>query len=266
MEWAPDRLSFPRLLPWAAIGWLGLVIAGGLLVLVLPAPASGAPLETPNPAHWLGTDMLGRDLGWRLLQGGTRSLLIATVALALSVTVGGGWGIAAGFGGGWADRILARTMDVALSVPALVLALLILAALGPGDGAVMIAVGAGGAPTYARLARAAAVSIRSREFLAAAQSLGAGRLRLIVRHLLPNIAGPLTAYAVLHFGWALVNAASLTFLGFGGAPSAPEWGRMLADSRLVFGQAPWQAAAPGLALAATVLAVQRVGEWWLERT
>jgi peptide/nickel transport system permease protein len=265
MERASGRPDISGARPWTAAGWLGLVLAGGVLILFIPAPPAGAPLEAPGLAHWLGTDMLGRDLGARLLQGGARSLLIATAALAFSTTLGGIWGIAAGFGGGWADRILTRMMDIALSVPALVLALLILAALGPGDAAVTAAVGLGGAPTYARLARAAAAQVRPREFLAAAQSLGAGRLRLVARHLLPNIASPLAAYAVLHFGWALVNAASLTFLGFGGSPSAPEWGRMLADARLVFGQAPWQAAAPGLALALTVLAVQRLGEWWLGR-
>lgn len=258
------RASDRSRLPWAAALWLGLVVAGGLFVLAAPGPGAGLPLGAPNPDHWLGTDMLGRDLGWRLLQGGIRSLMVAAVALALSVTVGGAWGIAAGFTGGWTDRILGRVMDIALAVPALVLALLILAALGQGDAAVMIAVGAGGAPTYARLARAAAASMRSREFLLAAETLGAGRWRLVMRHLLPNIAPPLGAYAVLHFGWALVNAASLTFLGFGGSPSTPEWGRMLGEARLVFGQAPWQTAAPGLALAATVLAVQRIGEWWLD--
>jgi peptide/nickel transport system permease protein len=156
-------------------------------------------------------------------------------------------------------------MDVALSIPALVLALVVLAALGPGEAAVAISVGAGGAATFARLARAEAARIRNREFLLASRTLGAGPFRQIVRHLLPNISAPLGAYGALHFGWAVVNAASLTFLGFGGSPSAPEWGRMLAESRLVFGQAPWQAAAPGLALALTVLAVQRSGEWWLER-
>lgn len=251
--------------PWAALVWLCLILAGGFLIQFLPVPAAGAPLEPPGFGYWLGTDLLGRDLGWRLLAGGARSLLVAAVAVTFSVIIGGVWGIAAGLGGNRVQAVLGRSMDVVLAVPALVLALLILAALGPGDAAVMIAVGVGGAATFARLARSAAASIRPREFLQAARALGAGGWRLAVRHVLPNIAGSLTAYAVLHFGWALVNAASLTFLGFGGAPSAPEWGRMLAEARLVFLQAPWQAAAPGLALALTVLAVQRCGEWWLEQ-
>ena len=166
--------------------------------------------------------------------------------------------------GGWIDRMLDRAMDVVLSVPALILALVILAALGPGEIAVVIAVGIGGAATFARLVRAEAVQIRNREYFLASRALAAGQIRMVRSHLLPNIAGPLAAYGALHFGWALVNAASLTFLGFGGSPSAAEWGRMLSEARLVFWQAPVQAAAPALALAVTVLAVQRIGRWGME--
>jgi peptide/nickel transport system permease protein len=255
------RASAPR----AAALWL-LAIAGcGVLTAWLPAPAAGTPLQTPNLHHWLGTDLLGRDFGWRLMAGGGRTLFVATAAACLSILLGGVWGIAAGATGGWIDRALKRAMDVALSVPALVLALVILAALGPGEAAVVIAVGAGGAATFARLARAEAVQIRNREFFLASRALGAGRIRMVGSHLLPNIAEPLAAYGALHFGWAVINAASLTFLGFGGAPAAAEWGRMLSEARLVFWQAPSQATTPALALAATVLAVQRIGEWALER-
>ena len=129
----------------------------------------------------------------------------------------------------------------------------------------ILALGAGGAATFARLLRAETLQIRNREFVLAARTLGAGRIRQIFRHVLPNITAPLAAYGALHFGWALVNVSSLTFLGFGGAPSVPEWGRMLAEARLVFGQAPWQAGVTGAALAFTILAVQRSGESWLER-
>jgi peptide/nickel transport system permease protein len=251
--------------PWAALIWLMLIPAGGILAGMIPAPALGEPLRLPSWNHWLGTDLLGRDLAWRLLAGGAHTFLIASAATALSVVAGGVWGIAAGFSGGGVDRFLGRLMDAALSIPALILALVILAALGPGEAAVILAVGMGSAATFARLLRAESAQIRNREFLLAARTLGAGNIRQVVRHLLPNISGPLAAYGALHFGWAVVNAASLTFLGFGGDPSTPEWGRMLAEARLVFGQAPWQAAAPGLALALTVLAVQQAGQWWLER-
>jgi ABC-type dipeptide/oligopeptide/nickel transport system permease subunit len=253
--------SFPR----TAILWLLLILAGGAGTLLFSVPPLGVPLETPSIQHWLGTDLLGRDFGWRLMAGGVHSLAVATASACLSIVIGGAWGIAAGLSGGWVDRVLKRMMDVALSVPALVLALVILAALGPGEGAVVIAVGAGGAATFARLTRAETVQIRNREYFIASRALGAGWIRMVRSHLLPNIADPLAAYGALHFGWALVNAASLTFLGFGGAPSTAEWGRMLGEARLVFWQAPSQAAGPALALAATVLAVQRIGEWVMER-
>jgi peptide/nickel transport system permease protein len=262
---APNASAAGGTRPWAAWAWLVVIVAGGMLAGWIPAPAAGEALLSPQAGHWLGTDMLGRDFGWRLMAGGVRTLVIASGSAALSILLGGVWGIAAGFTGGRLDRLLMRLMDVALSIPALVLALVVLAALGPGEPAVALAVGVGGAATFARLARAEAARIRNREFLLASRTLGAGPVRQIVRHLLPNIAAPMGAYGALHFGWAVVNASSLTFLGFGGSPSAPEWGRMLAESRLVFGQAPYQAAGPGLALALTVLAVQRAGEWWLER-
>ena len=263
--WLAGFSSHSRPRPWAALTWLALLIAGGVLTTLLPAPVADLPLQLPAGNHWLGTDLLGRDFGWRILAGGARTFAIASGSALLSIVLGGAWGMAAGFTGGRIDRILGRLMDVALAVPALILGLVVLAALGPGEAVVMLAVGLGGAATFARLTRAETVQIRNREFLLAARTLGAGKVRQVIRHLLPNIAGPLAAYGALHFGWAVVNVASLTFLGFGGTPSAPEWGRMLGEARLVFGQAPWQAAAPGLALAFTVLAVQRSGEWWLER-
>jgi peptide/nickel transport system permease protein len=263
--WAADFMKIHRRLPWAALVWITLVLAGGILAWLLPTPAAGAPLRLPDGSHWLGTDLLGRDFGWRMMAGGTRTFFVALGSAAISIVLGGLWGVVAGFTGGWIDRLLGRLMDAALSVPALILGLVILAALGPGEAAVILALGLGSAATFARLLRAEAAQIRNREYILAARTLGAGRVRQVIRHLLPNISGPLVAYGALHFGWAIVNVASLTFLGFGGAPSAPEWGRMLAEARLVFGQAPWQAAAPGAALALTVLAVQQSGEWWLER-
>ena len=251
--------------PWAAFVWIAVLLAGGVLVGLLPAPAAGAPLQPPDAGHWLGTDLLGRDFGWRMIAGGAHTFLAAFGSAALSILLGGLWGIAAGFAGGWLDRILSRLMDAALAVPALILGLVILSALGPGEWAVILALGLGGAATFARLLRAEARQIRGREYMLAARTLGAGKIRRVIFHLLPNISGPLAAYGALHFGWAMVNVASLTFLGFGGAPSAPEWGRMLADARLVFGQAPWQTLVVGAALALTVVAVQQTGEWWLDK-
>ena len=254
--------------PWvcAAGAWLVLMVAGGLLARSMgPAQAVGLPLQPPSAEHWLGTDILGRDFGWRLLAGGVRTFGLAAGAAAVAIALGGVWGIVAGFLGGRADSMLSRMMDMALAVPALILGLVVLAALGPGETAVVLAVGAGSSATFARLMRSESVRIRSREFMIASQALGAGGLRLVLRHLLPNLAPSLAAYGALHFGWTMMNVASLMFLGFGGAPSDPEWGRMLNEARLVFGRAPWQVIAPGSAIALTVLAVQRSGEAWLER-
>ena len=250
---------------WAA-AWLILLIAGGLLARwIRPSLPMGLPLQPPSAEHWLGTDMLGRDFGWRLLAGGVRTFGLATGAAAVAIVLGGVWGVAAGFLGGRTDRILSRTMDMALAVPALILGLVVLAALGPSETAVVLAVGAGGSATFARLMRSEAARLRNREFMTASRALGAGGFRLAFRHLLPNLTPSLVAYGALHFGWTVMNVASLMFLGFGGAPADPEWGRMLNEARQVFGRAPWQAIAPGSAIALTVLAVQRSGEGWLER-
>jgi peptide/nickel transport system permease protein len=257
--------AVPRPYAWAGPAWLILLMAAGAVTQWLPAPAAGTPLAFPSGEHWLGTDLLGRDFGWRMLAGGARTFGLAAGAAAVSILVGGVWGIAAGFTGGRLDKILTRSMDAALAVPALILGLMILAAFGPGDAVVVCAAGVGGSATFARLMRAEAARLVNREFLIAARALGADGLRRVVRHLLPNLSGALAAYGALHFGWAVAYVASLTFLGFGGAPSSPEWGRMLGEARLVFGRAPWQAMAPGLALALTVLAVQRSGEAWLDR-
>jgi peptide/nickel transport system permease protein len=146
-------------------------------------------------------------------------------------------------------------------VPGLVLALVVIAALGQHEATIVLAVGVGGVGSFARLARSAAAQTTHRSYVLAARALGAGEARLLQRHIFPNTFEALTAFALLHFGWALVNSASLTFLGLGGAPSIPDWGQMLNESRLVFLNAPWLAAAPGTALALTVLAVQRLGEW-----
>jgi peptide/nickel transport system permease protein len=151
---------------------------------------------------------------------------------------------------------------VALAVPSLLMALVLLAAFGPSEWAVSISVGVSGAATFAKLARSEAMQVGGKEYMLAARALGADEPALIRRHLIPNVASSLAAYAVLQFGWALANTASLTFLGFGGSISAPEWGRMLGEARLVFWQAPWQALAAGLAIGLTVLAAQQLGERW----
>jgi peptide/nickel transport system permease protein len=249
------------LLDGMAVAWF--------LALAIAALASGwigkpddLPMLPPSWAHWLGTDLLGRDFFLRLAEGGGRTIGIAGAACLLSVLVGGVWGIFAGFSRGQLSELLSRLIEVALAVPSLLLALVLLAALGPSEAAVALAVGVGGAATFARLTRAESVQVSGKAYILAARALGAHEFELIGRHLLPNVASAFAAFAVLQFGWALANTASLTFLGFGGSISAPEWGRMLGDARLVFWQAPDQALAIGMAIALTVLAAQRLAERW----
>jgi peptide/nickel transport system permease protein len=242
-----------------ASAWL-LGLACAALAARWIGDAGDGSLLAPGPHHWLGTDLLGRDVLLRLAEGGLRTIGIAGSACLISVLAGGAWGITAGFFQGTAARILHRLIDVGLAVPSLLLALTLLAALGPGEVAVALAVGVGGAATFARLARAEALQVREKEYVIAARLVGADEAAIIRRHLLPNVASSLIAYAVLQFSWALANAASLTFLGFGGSLTAPEWGRMLGEARLVFWQAPWQALAVGTAVALSVLAAQALGE------
>jgi peptide/nickel transport system permease protein len=250
-----------RRVPWIALAWLTLILIGGLVSAGAAVNLASHSLTPPSLAHPLGTDLLGRDVGLRLLAGGLRTLRMAAAATVIAAALGSLWGLVAGHAGGWLEWILVHANDVLLSVPGLVLALVVIAALGQHETTIILAVGVGGVGSFARLARSAASQTSHRSFVLAARALGASEVRLLQRHVFPNTLEALTAYALLHFGWALVNSASLTFLGLGGAPSIPDWGQMLNESRLVFLHAPWLAAAPGTALALTVLAVQRLGEW-----
>jgi peptide/nickel transport system permease protein len=174
-------------------------------------------------------------------------------------------GLAAGYWGGRVDGILMRLVDILLAFPGLLLALGVVAILGPGPVAVTIAVGVAGMPGYARVARAAVLEVRNQPYVQAAQALGASDLRLLLRHILPNALGPLLAFATVQLGWSLLNAAALSFLGLAGPPARPEWGNLLADGREHLAEAPWLSLAPGLALTLTVLAANLIGDGLRER-
>jgi peptide/nickel transport system permease protein len=255
------RVPQARRVPWVSLAWLALILVGGLLSVGIAEKLPSGSLLPPSLAHPFGTDWLGRDVALRLLAGGLRTLRMAAAATAIAAGLGSLWGLVAGHAGGWLEWLLVHANDVLLSVPGLVLALIVIAALGQHESTIILAVGLGGVGSFARLARSSAAQTSHRSFVLAARALGAGEVRLLQRHVFPNTLEALAAYTLLHFGWALVNSASLTFLGLGGSPSIPDWGQMLNESRLVFLHAPWLAAAPGTALALTVLAVQRLGEW-----
>lgn len=253
--------------------------AGFLILVVLTVAAIAAPylagrdpiepslrnrLRPPSAEFWLGTDALGRDLWSRMLYGARLSLPIGLLATGLSVLAGAPAGIAAGYYAGssvgWVERLIMRVMDILLAFPAFLLALMLVSALGPGLVNAMLAVGIVGVPVYARIAHAAVLAVRQREFVAAAQASGASDATIIWRHLLPNSVQPLIVQGTLGVATAILAAAGLSFLGLGARPPAPEWGAMLNDGRVNLDSAPWTTMFPGLAILSTVVAINLVGD------
>lgn len=249
----------------AALGWLVLAgLGAGCASLFAPAGPLDADtanaLISPGPGWPLGTDVLGRDVLARLLWGGRWTLGLGLGALALSVGLGLPTGLVAGALGGWIDPVLMRLVDALLAFPGLLLAMAVVAMLGPGVGAVAVAVGLAAAPAYARVARSAALEVRAQPYVEAARAVGCSEWRILVRHILPNAAAPLVAFAATQLGWVLLNGAALNFLGLGAPPGTPEWGAMLSEGRGYLRDAPWVSTFPGLALTLTVLAANLVGD------
>jgi peptide/nickel transport system permease protein len=184
---------------------------------------------------------------------------MALLALLVTSAPGVGAGLVAGYMGGLWDAWLMRGVDVLLALPQLLIALVVVSVLGSGPWSVGLAVGLAGVAGFARLARAAVRQVREQDYVWAAEALGLSPVQVAARHVLPNAGGALAAYATIHFAWAILNTATLTFLGFGGSPAAPDWGAMLNDGRAYLIAAPWLSAAPGAAITLTVLAANVVG-------
>lgn len=245
---------------------LGVLIA--LLSVLAPLLATHDPratspqaqLQSPSREHLLGTDLLGRDVYSRVLYGGRRTFGVALLTALITLGPGLLIGAMAGFAGGWIDTLLMTLLDALLAVPPLVLALALVTLLGSGSVQIAVAVGIAGIPPYGRVTRAAVLEARSRPFVEAARAIGARPAGILTRHILPTIAPTLLAFAGVTLSWAILNSAALIFLGFGGDISAPDWGVMLADGRQAFRTAPWVALAPGVALSATVLAINWLAE------
>ncbi len=209
----------------------------------------------------LGNDQLGRDILSRLIYGSRVSLLVAVAVVALGGSVGVALGILAGYLGGWTERILMRLVDIQLAFPLILLALSIIAVLGPSLRNLVAALALTGWVGYARIVRAEVLSLREREFIQAARSLGGGAWRIAFRHVLPNVVAPATVVATLELARVVVLEASLSFLGLGIQPPTPSWGRMLADGREFVATAWWLATFPGVAIMLLVLSVNLVGDW-----
>ncbi|GAB2786650.1 ABC transporter permease [Streptomyces daliensis] len=264
--------SRTRLRPglWAATLFLALIVLAALFpgLLTEGSPADSevlSALQGPGAEHLLGTDANGRDIFTRIVYGARPSLLTGLGATALAVVCGTLLGLLAALGGRIADEIVMRLVDVVLSLPSLLLALLILSVTGPGAVGTLYAIALYTIPVYARLIRVQTMVIRRSGYVEAARSLGLGNAHVIARHILPNAFAPLLVLATIEVGTALVAASSLSFLGFGPQPPAPEWGAMLAGGRDYFGIAWWVAVFPGLAITLTVLSITVTGRWLQRR-
>ncbi len=217
-------------------------------------------LKPPSSRHWLGTDELGRDLLSRILYGARLSMVIGTIAVAIGVVLGVPLGLLSGYLGGWFDLVVQRAIDVLLAFPSTVLAILLVTILGVGLVNVMIAVGIVSVPTYTRLVRGQVLSLKEQEFVHAARALGAGSLRIVFRHILPNTLAVLIVQTTLQVASAILSAAALGFLGLGVQQPTAEWGAMLSTARQHIQLAPHTLVFPGLAIMLTVLGFNLFGD------
>ncbi|WEJ58236.1 ABC transporter permease subunit [Devosia sp. FJ2-5-3] len=255
---------------------IGLTVFAILIVMAILAPwiAPHSPdmqyrdalLKPPmwdvngNPRFILGTDPVGRDVLSRLIHGARYSLFIGFFVVIGALFVGVILGVLAGYFRGWVDVVIMRVMDIILAFPSLLLALVLVAILGPGLFNAMIAIAIVLQPHFARLVRAAVMAEKNREYVTAAKLSGAGHLRLMLVTILPNCLGPLIVQATLSFSNAILDAAALGFLGMGAQPPTPEWGTMLATAREFILKAPWVVTFPGLCILVTVLAINLIGD------
>jgi len=217
-------------------------------------------LMAPSARYWLGSDDLGRDILSRIIFGARVSLMVGTIAIGIAAAAGVSLGLAAGFLGGRIDGLIMRVMDALLAFPAILLAIALMAVLGPSLENAMIAIGIISIPAFARITRANVLSLREQEFVEAARALGGGGLYLALVVILPNCLSPIIVQASLGVGNAILVEAALSFLGLGVQPPEPSWGSMLAFGRSLLGQAPWYATFSGLAIFVTVLALNFLGD------
>jgi peptide/nickel transport system permease protein len=219
-----------------------------------------AYLPPLSPGHLLGTDELGRDMLSRILWGARVSLPVALVAVAVGLIGGGTVGMLSGYAGGASDLLLMRLMDALLAFPGLILAIALVAALGPGLRNAMIAIGIVAIPVYARLVRAVVLQLKPMEFMVATRSIGATPLRLILRHLIPNLVNPIIVQVTLSAGFAILAEATLSFLGLGAQLPTPDWGQMINTGAAFLTNDPWLAIVPGAAISVTVFSFNLLGD------
>ncbi|MEH6780990.1 MAG: ABC transporter permease [Rhodoglobus sp.] len=217
-------------------------------------------LKPPSSSHWFGTDDLGRDVFSRVIIAAQVSLQVALVSVTIALLVGVIVGMVSGYVGGWVDSVFMRIADVMFAFPMLILALAIVAVLGPGVTTATIAIGVVYIPIFARVTRASTLGIRSEPFVRASQTMGTGNLRILRTHILPNVSGPIIVQTSLSLAFAILSEAALSFLGLGVQPPQPSWGRMLFEAQGLMGTAWWLGVFPGVAIFITVLAFNLVGD------
>lgn len=246
-----------------ALAYLAFVILAAVAPALLTHydPYATAPLQKVRPPsleHWFGTDQLGRDLYARVIYGTRLSVLAAFLAVGIAAIGGGVLGLVAGFSGGYVDTVIMRAIDILLALPGLLLALTIVTSIGFGTVPVAVAVGVGLIPGFARTMRVEVMRVKTLPYVEAARIGGSGWGRTLVRHILPNAVRPVAVLATLDFGVAVLVAAGLSFLGFGAAPPAAEWGTLIAAGRNFLVTASWVSLAPGLVVALTVYALNHI--------
>jgi peptide/nickel transport system permease protein len=251
-----------------ALAGLAVVALFATLALLAPVIAPYEPnktdlsamLEGPSPAHPMGTDELGRDLYTRILYGGRVSLAVGFLAVALAVTIGTAVGAFAGYHGGWLDNLLMRVVDFMICLPTIFVLILLATLFGTNPVTIILVIGGLRWMGTSRLVRGSFLSLREREFVEAARCLGAGSGRIILRHVLPNAAGPIIVAATLGIAGAILTESSLSYLGLGIQPPMASWGNMLRNAQTQMVRAPWTAVFPGLMIFLTVLAMNYIGD------
>jgi peptide/nickel transport system permease protein len=273
---APVRPGARRVaLSWQRLGRSSNLVAGAVILAVVLASALFAPriapydpidqeftsqLRPPSPAHLFGTDEFGRDIFSRVIFGARIALNVGVLADVIATTLGVLLGVLAGYVGGRIDGLVTRLIDVMLAFPYLLLAMMVVAVLGPGLTNAMVAIAIVYMPQFARVVRSVVLSVKEQEFVESARAMGAGATRILRGYILPNIVSPIIVMATLTVGFMIVETAGLSFLGLGASPPTPEWGSMLATGRSFMLTAPWIATFPGLAILVTVIAFNLVGD------
>jgi peptide/nickel transport system permease protein len=253
---------------WIGVTGAAIVLACVVVAALAPVIAPYGPEEThpnwklfgPNEYFLFGTDEFGRDILSRVVFGAQISLEVGLISVSVAVLIGASAGLVSGFFGGWIDAIAMRCMDVLFAFPAILLAIGIMAVLGSGIANAMLAIGIVYAPSFARLARASVLSLKEMEFVQAARVVGLGELRILARHVVPNVLAPMIVQISFSLSTAILTEASLSFLGLGTPPSVPSWGAMLSSSRRYVELDPWPAIFPGLAIMVLVLGFNLFGD------